>query len=197
VFGLAVCGELCAAVTSTLLVFGDAPFRDVVAALAKAQKRLGRDINPALYPQNELRTKLHAKHHCLMTVLNGPRMFIIGGDDELVGLGRNGSFTKHQTSRNEIRDLQQVVEADLANIAAQGLSADRWMNTAFNTALRAETAALAAAGYRALREFPSPSSHLVDQEDDRRRRFGCGDFDAFQKKQNDTEYERVGLVRGC
>lgn len=87
VFGSGARGELRAASDIDLLVVGDAPFQDVVAALAKAQERLGRDINPTVYPLNEFRTKLRAKHHFVTAVLSEPRMFIIGGDDELVGLG--------------------------------------------------------------------------------------------------------------
>jgi hypothetical protein len=65
---------------------------------------------------------------------------------------RNGWLTKHQTSRNEIRDLLQVVERDLADSAAEGLSADWRMNIAYNAGLQAATVALAAAGYRAARD---------------------------------------------
>jgi len=35
-------------------------------------------------------------------------------------------------SRNEVRDLLQVVERDLADNAAEGLSAYWWMNIAYN-----------------------------------------------------------------
>ena len=65
---------------------------------------------------------------------------------------RNGWLTRHQTSRNEIRDLLQVVERDLADSAAEGLSSDWRMNIAYNAGLQAATAALAAAGYRASRD---------------------------------------------
>ena len=61
---------------------------------------------------------------------------------------RNGWLTKHETSPNEIRDLLQVVERDLADSDAEGLSADWRMNIAYNAALQAATVALAAAGYR-------------------------------------------------
>ncbi len=87
VFGSAARGELRAASDIDLLVVGDAPFQDVVGALAGAQDRIGRDIIPTVYPPNEFRAKLGAKHHFLTTVLGEPRTFIIGGDDELVGLG--------------------------------------------------------------------------------------------------------------
>ena len=65
---------------------------------------------------------------------------------------RNGWLTKHQTSSNEIRDLLQVVERDLADSASKGLSADWRLNIAYNAALQAATSALSAAGYRASRD---------------------------------------------
>jgi hypothetical protein len=48
---------------------------------------------------------------------------------------RNGWLTKHHTSPNEIRDLLQVVERDLADSAPKGLSADWRLNIAENAAL--------------------------------------------------------------
>ncbi len=68
------------------------------------------------------------------------------------------------------------------------------MNIAYNAALQAANAALAAAGYRAsrdqhhyriiqsLRETVGTPSHEI------------ATFDAFRKKRNITGYERVGLV---
>lgn len=87
VFGSAARGELRPGSDIDLLVVGDAGFEEVVGALAGAQERLGRDVNPTVYPPMEFGTKLRAGHHFLTTVLKGPRMFIVGGDDELVGLG--------------------------------------------------------------------------------------------------------------
>jgi hypothetical protein len=107
---------------------------------------------------------------------------------------RNGWLTKHQTSPNEIRDLLQVVERDLADSAADGLSADWRMNIAYNAALQAATAALAAAGYRASRD-----SHHYRVIQSLRETLGAeagvvATFDAFRKKRNITGYERIGLV---
>lgn len=87
VFGSAARGELRASSDIDLLVVGEASFQDVVAALTAAQNRLGRDVNPTVYPPDEFRAKLRAKHHFLTSVLNGPRLVIIGGDDELGRLG--------------------------------------------------------------------------------------------------------------
>jgi hypothetical protein len=107
---------------------------------------------------------------------------------------RNGWLTKHQTSPNEIRDLRQVVERDLADSDAEGLSADWRMNIAYNAALQAATIALAAAGYRAARE-----SHHFRVIQSLRETIGVeagvvATFDAFRKKRNITGYERIGLV---
>ena len=87
VFGSAARGELRPASDVDLLVVGNVPFQDVVGALAGAQERLGRDINPTVYPPTEFRTKLRAQHHFLTSILKEPRLFVVGGDDELGGLG--------------------------------------------------------------------------------------------------------------
>lgn len=87
VFGSAARGELRADSDIDLLVVGDVRFESVVTALAEAQKRLGRDVNPTVYPPDEFRTKILAGHHFLTTVLQAPRVFVIGGPDALGGLG--------------------------------------------------------------------------------------------------------------
>jgi hypothetical protein len=107
---------------------------------------------------------------------------------------RNGWVAKHRTSRHEIRDLLQVVERDLADSAAEGLSADWRMNIAYNAALQAATAALAAAGYR-----PSRDGHHYRVIQSLRETLGAdaaivATFDAFRKKRNISGYERIGLV---
>ena len=94
----------------------------------------------------------------------------------------------------EIRDLLAVVERDLADSAAEGLSADWRMNIAYNAALQAATAALASSGYRAVRD---QHHHRVIQS--LRETIGAdvrlvNTFDAFRKKRNITGYERIGLV---
>lgn len=107
---------------------------------------------------------------------------------------RNGWLTAHRTSREEIRDLLDVVERDLTDSAAEGLSADWRMNIAYNAALQAARAALAAAGYRASRDL-----HHYRIIQSLRETIGAdaklvNTFDAFRKKRNVTGYERVGLV---
>ena len=60
----------------------------------------------------------------------------------------NGWLQSHKSSPNEVRDLLAVVDRDLADSAAEGLSADWRMNIAYNAALQAANMAIACAGYR-------------------------------------------------
>ena len=107
---------------------------------------------------------------------------------------KNGWLIEHRTSAHEIADLLAVVERDLADSAAEQVSADWRMNIAYNAALQAATAALAAAGYRASRE-----QHHYRIIQSLRETVGAGaervaTLDAFRKKRNITGYERVGAV---
>ena len=70
-----------------LLVIGDAPFDTVAPALISAQERLGRDVNPTVYPPDEFRAKVRARHGFVSNVLREPRLYVIGDEHELEGLG--------------------------------------------------------------------------------------------------------------
>ena len=60
----------------------------------------------------------------------------------------DGRLKSHKTNRQEIEQLFAVFERDMADAQAVGLSADRRFATAYNAALMAARAALAACGYR-------------------------------------------------
>jgi len=107
---------------------------------------------------------------------------------------RNGWLTAHRSSASEIRDLLRVVERDLADSAAEGLSADWRMSIAYNSALQAATAALAAVGYRASRD--QHHHHVIQSL---RETIGAdpgtvNTLEAIRKKRNLSSYERIGLV---
>ena len=69
-----------------LMVLGNASFGEVVSALAPAQKVLGREINPTLFPTSEFRTKLAAGNHLLRSVMKEKKLFVVGTEDELAKL---------------------------------------------------------------------------------------------------------------
>jgi hypothetical protein len=112
----------------------------------------------------------------------------------LEGWLRNGWLVEHTTSPAEIGELLAIADRDLADCRVQGLSPEWRLNIAYNAALQASTAALAACGYRASREAHhyrviqslaltiGADAGLVRQ------------FDLFRKKRNIGGYERAGTV---
>lgn len=112
----------------------------------------------------------------------------------LADWARNGWLRPHQPSASEIRDLLAVVERDLRDSAAPAISSDWRLNIAYNAALQAATAALAASGYRASRE-----QHHYRVIHSLVGTIGADAalvilFDAFRKKRNTADYERAGTV---
>ncbi len=106
----------------------------------------------------------------------------------------NGWLVDHKTSPQEIADLFGVADRDLTDCRAGGLSADWQMNIAYNAALQAATAALAAAGYRAAR---GSHHYRVIQSLAHTTQTGTrliAQFDQFRKKRNIGGYERAGLA---
>jgi uncharacterized protein len=71
-----------------VMVVGDVSFAEVVAALTPAQERLGRETNPVVYSAEEFRRKLAQGHHFLTTVMQEPKVFLLGSDHELGRLGK-------------------------------------------------------------------------------------------------------------
>lgn len=107
---------------------------------------------------------------------------------------RNGWLAEHRTSPGEVAELLAIADRDLADCRVQGLSPDWRLNIAYNAALQASTAALAACGYRAAREAHHyrviRSLALTIGADARLLR----QFDLFRKKRNIGGYERAGTV---
>jgi len=107
---------------------------------------------------------------------------------------RNAWLVEHQTSPQEISDLLTVVDRDLAESQTPGLSPDWRLNIAYNAALQAAIAALAASGYRAAREAQhyrviQSLAHTIGAD-----QALILTLDQFRKKRNITGYERAGGV---
>jgi len=69
-----------------VMIVGNVRFTEVVSALAQAQQKLGREVNPTVYPAREFRGKVAGDHHFIKTVLRGPKILLIGDEDDLAGL---------------------------------------------------------------------------------------------------------------
>jgi len=101
---------------------------------------------------------------------------------------------EHQTSRQEISDLLSMADRDLAQCRTPHLSPDWQLNIAYNAALQAATAALAAAGYRAATgahhyRVIQSLAHTIEADPGL-----VIQLDKFRKKRNITEYEQAGAV---
>jgi hypothetical protein len=107
----------------------------------------------------------------------------------------NRWLVEHQTTQGEIGDLLALADRDLKDCQAQGLSADARLRLAYNAALQAATAALAAAGYRTGRgeshhyRVIQTVAHIIGAEAS-----VVDEFDAYRKKRNMADYERAGAA---
>ncbi len=70
-----------------VMVIGKAGFAEVVSAMGEAQELIGREVNPTVYSRVEFRSKLASEHHFVTAVMKAPKVFLIGGEDELDRLG--------------------------------------------------------------------------------------------------------------
>jgi DNA-binding transcriptional ArsR family regulator len=80
VYGSFASGKEKAGSDVDLLVIGDVSLGDLVEALGPVQGRLGREVNPVVFPPSEFREKITP---FLENVLQGPKLFLIGSPDEL------------------------------------------------------------------------------------------------------------------
>lgn len=70
-----------------VMVIGSVKFTEVVSALHPAHEKLRREVNPTVYSVKEFCSKIAAKHHFLTNVLKAEKIFLVGSERELAGLG--------------------------------------------------------------------------------------------------------------
>ncbi len=87
VFGSMASGHENNASDVDLMVIGDASLLDVVTALSEAQRELGLEINPNVYPRPEFCRKLRAGQHFIGRVMAGPKLLVAGDEQQLTGMG--------------------------------------------------------------------------------------------------------------
>jgi len=88
VYGSVALGSQTAASDVDLLILGDITLADVIPAVRTAEGRLGREVNPSVYPVKEFRKKLKAGAPFLKRILAGAKVFIAGDERELERLAR-------------------------------------------------------------------------------------------------------------
>jgi predicted nucleotidyltransferase len=70
-----------------VMLIGDAGFGEVLQLLYPVQAELGREINPKVFTVDEWTSKAAAGDVFVREVLSKPKLFLIGGSDELGELG--------------------------------------------------------------------------------------------------------------
>jgi predicted nucleotidyltransferase len=91
VFGSVAKGSAAPASDIDLLWVGELMPSDVVLELAEAERRLGRKIAVVAYSEAEFSGHLAEANHFLVSVLEGPVLWLIGGEDTLHELRKTQS----------------------------------------------------------------------------------------------------------
>ena len=81
-----------------LMVIGEASLGDLVPALQSLEATLGREVSAHVLSPPVFRNRLRERSHFLRSVLEGPKLFVLGGADELDALARGGAS---QAASNE------------------------------------------------------------------------------------------------
>jgi predicted nucleotidyltransferase len=66
-----------------ILIVGTVNLEQVTKALAPAQARLGRALNPTVYGMSEFKHKAATGYQFLYTVLRGKKIFLVGDEQQL------------------------------------------------------------------------------------------------------------------
>ncbi len=108
---------------------------------------------------------------------------------------RNGWLRPHKSSKEEVTNLLEIVERDLKDASAKGLSDDWRFGIAYNAALKLCTILLHSSGfrpeknlahYRTLQALP----FILGKEHNSNADY----LDTCRKKRNETEYDLAGTI---
>ena len=69
-----------------LMIIGDLGMRQLTGLLSGVSGQIGREINPHILSIKEFLKRKNAKDHFLIQVLESPKLFIIGNENELAEL---------------------------------------------------------------------------------------------------------------
>jgi DNA-binding transcriptional ArsR family regulator len=83
VYGSIARAEEISASDIDLFIIGKVSLRDIAVAMQDAQKKTGREVNPTVYQLEEFARRLAARDHFVLSVLDKPKLFVIGTQREL------------------------------------------------------------------------------------------------------------------
>jgi predicted nucleotidyltransferase len=88
VFGSVARGEEKAGSDVDLMVIGQLGLRDLSRLLSGIEEKIGREVNPHVLREEEFRKRIRAKEHFVSSIMETPKIFIIGSQRELEAMGR-------------------------------------------------------------------------------------------------------------
>ena len=108
IYGSVAAGNETAGSDVDVMVVGEQVSLDeVVGAFDEAQRDLGKEVNPSVYRTEEFCRKLAQGQHFLARVVSGPKIFLIGDENELAGLAgirlAQGAQNKPAGNRRPVR----------------------------------------------------------------------------------------------
>ncbi|MEO5800926.1 MAG: hypothetical protein ABIS00_15900 [Gemmatimonadales bacterium] len=112
----------------------------------------------------------------------------------LIAWQANRGIVPHEVTTDEITELFAVVDRDLADAAVPRLSADWQLGIGYNAALQLATLALAAAGYRPVRERAHERAILSLEHTVGTPQATINLLDAVRRRRNIINYERAGTT---
>ena len=117
VYGSMARGEELSTSDLDLFVVGDIGLKGIAGAVRKLTERLGRPVNPTVLSAEELRRKTSEGDHFVRSVLDSPKLFVIGSQRELDEVARR------ELSREEGSDTgraRRAARKDRGQAAARG-----------------------------------------------------------------------------
>jgi predicted nucleotidyltransferase len=88
VFGSVARGEEKAGSDVDLMVIGQLGLRDFSRLLSGIEEKIGREVNPHVLREEEFRKRIRAKEHFVSSIMDTPKIFVIGSQRELEAMGR-------------------------------------------------------------------------------------------------------------
>ena len=87
IFGSMASGEDTPASDIDLMVIGSIGLRALSAVLSDFRTRIGRELNPHVFTQEEFMKRRHDGEHFITNVISSPRMFVKGTNDDFTQMG--------------------------------------------------------------------------------------------------------------
>ena len=88
VFGSIVKAEETSDSDVDLMVIGSLGLRELTSMLSGVSEEIGREVNSHVMTEVEYKKRLKARDHFVTNVLDGPKMFIVGAEDDFEAMGK-------------------------------------------------------------------------------------------------------------